>query len=210
MATQSDFYPLILPAVPGCPYPTVDLAINRAAIELCEQGRVWEESLDAITLAAGAEAYSLDLPAHAVLVTLRNVRLDGQTLAPIPSWATLEGRTAQPARPTHYAVRAGELVVYPPPSAEASGARITLVGTLKPTFNAASLPNVLLSEHMGTVAEGAKAFLKQMTGTAWFDPSGFVLANQQFKEGVSRARINVEHGFAAGSLSVTPRRYGQR
>lgn len=210
MATQSDFYPLILPAVPGCPYPTVDLAINRAAIELCEQGRVWEEVLTPAALVADAESYTLALPASSVLVCVRNVRLDGRALTPVTSWIEFNGRTAQPAMPTHYAIHDSEIVLYPAPSAEAAGRQVTISATLKPTFNAASLPNVLLAEHMGTVAEGAKAFLKQMTGTAWFDPSGFALANQQFKEGVSRARIHVEHGFASGSLSVKPRRYGQR
>lgn len=208
MAKHSDFYPLILPAVPGCPYMTVDLAINRAAIDLCDQGRVWEESLDAMTLIGGIDAYELDLPAGAVLVCVRNVRLDARPLQLITSWTDFEGRAAQPGQPTHYAMRGNELVVYPAP--HQSGGRLTLVATLKPAFNATSLPDVLLQTHMGTVAEGAKAYLKEMTGTAWFDPSGFALASQHFRKGVSLARINVEHGFAAGSLSITPRRYGQR
>lgn len=208
MAKHSDFYPLILPAVPGCPYMTVDLAINRAAIDLCDQGRVWEEALDALTLINGIDAYELDLPAGAVLVCVRNVRLDARPLQLITSWTDFEGRAAQPGQPTHYAMRGNELVVYPAP--HQSGGRVTLVATLKPAFNATNLPDVLLQTHMGTVAEGAKAYLKEMTGTAWFDPSGFALASQRFRESVSRARINVEHGFAAGSLSITPRRYGQR
>lgn len=208
MAKHSDFYPLILPAVPGCPYMTVDLAISRAAIDLCDQGRVWEESLDALTLISGIDAYELDLPAGAVLVCVRNVRLDARPLQLITSWTDFEGRAAQPGQPTHYAMRGNELVVYPAP--HQSGGRVTLVATLKPTFNATSLPDVLLQTHMGTVAEGAKAYLKEMTGAAWFDPSGFALASQRFRESVSRARINVEHGFSAGSLSITPRRYGQR
>ena len=208
MAKHADFYPLIMPAVPGCPYMTVDLAINRAAIDLCDQGRVWEESLDAMTLISGIDAYELDLPAGAVLVCVRNVRLDARPLQLITSWADFEGRAAQPGQSTHYAMRGNELVVYPAP--HQSGGRVTLVATLKPAFNATSLPDVLLQAHMGTVAEGAKAYLKEMTGTAWFDPSGFALASQRFRESVSRARINVEHGFAAGSLSITPRRYGQR
>lgn len=208
MAKHADFYPLILPAVPGCPYMTVDLAINRAAIDLCEQGRVWEESLDALTLIGSIDAYELDLPGGAVLVCVRNVRLDARPLQLITSWADFEGRAAQPGQPTHYAMRGNELVVYPAP--HQPGGRVTLVATLKPKFNANTLPDVLLQTHMGTVAEGAKAYLKEMTGTAWYDPSGFALASQRFSEGISRARINVEHGFAAGSLSITPRRYGQR
>ena len=208
MAKHSDFYPLILPAVPGCPYMTVDLAINRAAIDLCDQGRVWEESLDAMTLIGGIDAYELDLPASAVLVCVRNVRLDGRPLQLVTSWTDFEGRTAQPAKPTHYAVRGNEIVVYPKPDPESAGGRITLVTTLKPGFNTKTLPDVLLATHMNTVAEGAKAFLKEMTGTAWFDPSGFALATQRFREGISRARINIEHGFAAGSMTASPRKYG--
>ena len=210
MARQADFYPLVLPAVLGCPYMTADMAINRAAIELCSQARVWEESMDSIALQAGIEAYEIDPPPHSVLVCVRNVRLNGR---PFPilveSWAELHGNAdAAPGMPTHFAMRGNELVVYPLPAPEAAGARVTLAATLKPTHTATALPDVLLASHMDTVAEGAKGFLKEMTGTAWFDPSGAAYANQRFREGIARARINVEHGFVASSLSVTPRRFG--
>jgi len=208
MAHHADFYPLILPAVPGCPEMTVDLAINRAAIDLCEQGRVWEVALDALSLIGGLDAYALDLPTAAVLVCVRNVRLDTRPLQPVTDWQTLIGRSAQPGQPTHYAVRGDELVLYPAPSQ--SGGVLTCSATLKPTFSATTLPDVLLAEHMATVAEGVKSYLKDMTGTAWFDPAGFALANQRFQAGISRARIDIEHGFAAGSLTIAPRRYGQR
>lgn len=207
MASQADFYPLILPAVAGCPEPTVDLAVTRAAVEFCEQSRVWEVALDSITLSAEDDTYPLPLPDDALLVCVRNVRLDGRSLQPVTDWQTFIGRTAQPGLPTHFAVRGNDLLLYPAP---VQSGTVTLSATLKPTFNAATLPDVLLTDHMPSIAEGAKAFLKEMTGTAWFDPAGFALASKRFSDAISKARIDVEHGFAAGSLTIAPRRYGRR
>lgn len=208
MAKHADFYPLILPAVLGAPYPTVDFAINRAAIDLCERARVWEEAIDASTLVAGIDAYLLDLPRGASLVCVRNVRLDGHALALVESWAELDRRAEPPSSPRCYTMRGDEIVVYPAPAAEAAGGQLTLVATLKPTYTATALPDVLLAGHMAALAEGAKAYLKEMSGTPWFDPNGAAVAQARFNESMSRARINVEHGFAAGSLSVTPRAFG--
>lgn len=211
MARHADLYPLLLPFVPGCPYPTVDLAISRAAGELCEQSRAWEEALSPIALSEGVEAYEIDLPSDSVLVCVRNVQLNGRDLHVNPSWPALvaSSSTLAHATPSHYAMRGNELVVRPIPSPEAAGGVVTLVATLKPSISATSLPDVLVSEHMAAVCEGAKSFLKEMTGAAWFDPSGAAMANQRFRDAIARARISVEHGRAAGSLSVAPRHFGQ-
>lgn len=203
MAKPADFYPLILPTVLGAPYPTVDLAINRAAAELCESARVWEEFLDPITLRPGVAAYPLDLPAGSILVCARSIELDGVPLAlsqTIPRTAATQGM------PVLAYIRAGELMVSPAP--DTPGGVLTVFVTLRPSITATQLPDVLLDRHMVTVAEGAKAFLKEMTGAAWFDPAGYSLARQTFLYNVSRARIAVEHGFVGGSLAVAPRAFG--
>lgn len=208
MASHADFYPLILPAVLGCPYPTVDFAINRAAIELCQAGRVWEEAIAPVVLEAGVTAYEIGLPTDAVLVCIRSAQMGGDSLPAAQSWIDLEAIDAPAAEPEKYAMRGQELIVHPKPAT--TGARITLVATLKPSFTARTLPDVLLGMHMATIAEGAKAFLKEMSGTTWFDPSGAVFSHQRFRDEVSRARIAIEHGFVSGSLSVTPKPFGQR
>ena len=208
MARHADFYPLILPAVLGCPYPTVDFAINRAAIELCQAGRVWEEAIDPVVLVAGVSTYDVSLPTDSVLVCIRSAQMGGDSLPAAQSWIELEAIDAPAAVPEKYAMRGQELIVHPKPAT--TGARIALVATLKPSFTARTLPDVLLDMHMAAVAEGAKAFLKEMSGTAWFDPSGAVFSHQRFRDEVSRARIAIEHGFVSGSLSVTPKPFGQR
>lgn len=206
MAAHAALYPWILPAAPGCPQPTVDLAINRASAEFCDASRAWEEALDPLTLIAGVDAYEIDLPADAVLVCVRSARLDGHPLRLAQSWAALPDANGQPGLPACAAVRGAELVLAPPPSA--SGGVLRLIATLRPSFAATSLPEVLVERHALAVAHGAKAFLKEMSGTPWFDPTGYAVARQSFEQAIARARIQQEHGFVGGSLSVTPRPLG--
>ncbi len=97
MASHADFYPLILPAVLGCPYPTVDFAINRAAIELCQAGRVWEEAIDPVVLVAGVSTYDVSLPTDSVLVCIRSAQMGGDSLPAAQSWIEFEAIDA-PAR----------------------------------------------------------------------------------------------------------------
>ena len=58
------------------------------------------------------------------------------------------------------------------------------------------------------IASGALAILKRMPGNAWTDPQGAVTAYQLFQLRKAEARIEYESGRVAGSLRVTPRRFG--
>lgn len=210
MAQHADFYPLILPAVNQCPSMTADLAINRVAHELCRDARAWEDDLDAVVLTAGMDRYDLSLPSGAVLVCVQRLAIADRALTPVGSVHGLAGAAnGTPyvfAHTTDYGQP--QVVLYPTPDASVAGQMAVPTCTLAPTFTATTLPDVLLLRYADAIAEGAKAHLKGMSGTPWFDPGGAQVAFQFFMQRKAEARIQKEAGFVSGSMRTTPRAFG--
>lgn len=108
--------------------------------------------------------------------------------------------------PAIYAVLGSTLYVTPTPNE--AGKVATLLCAFAPRFTASVLPDVLVGRYAEAVASGALAILKRMPGNAWTDPQGAVTAYQLFQLRKAEARIEYESGRVAGSLRVTPRRFG--
>ena len=59
MKPWGDFYDLIMPDLPGCPFVVVDNALRQSAISFCEQSLAWRWDHPDISIAAGTAAYAL-------------------------------------------------------------------------------------------------------------------------------------------------------
>lgn len=190
MAKHDDFYPLLLVELPGCPIPTIKLALNRSASRFCEKSKAWREKLDPITAVVGTTEYEIDLlPADSRLILIDQVWLDGREMDPSlyeKSTLTLLKLTTAPSA-------AGTLEV---------------LAVLAPTLDAQSLPDVLADRWYEGVSEGAKAFLKKIPNQPWYDPTGAATAEQLFISKAAEARIESETGFVRGSMRTTPRAFG--
>lgn len=207
MKSHADFYPLVMPAVPNCPSMTVDLALNRAAHEFCSHSRCWEQPLDPFVLRAGQDRYELEVPTGAVMVCVQTVTVREHDLAPVRRARDLR-RVEIHGTPYAFAFDDTEepaVLVSPVPNEDDAGVMVEPICTLAPSFNATSLPDVLAVRYMDAIAEGAKFYLKTMTGTPWFDPDGAQLAGALFAQRKAEARIQKESGFVASSMRVTPR-----
>lgn len=203
------FYPMLLAELPGCPLPLVRSALNRSAAEFCAASLAWQEDLDPIQVATGIAEYELDLPADSQLVVIRKgeLKINGRPLLPISNASAVNPSVT--GSPTHYFQRGyGAVGLYPNPS-DATGLLMTVRAVLKPTATASSLPAILADRYYEGVSEGAKAILKRMPGKAWSDPAGAALSYQLQKTEAAKARISNEAGFVAGSMSMTPRKYGR-
>lgn len=211
MALHEAFYPLILPAVAQCPLMTVDLAINRVAHEFCRDSRAWEVDLDPIVLSDGMDRYDLFLPTGAVLVCVQRLSLDNRDLQPMQSLRSL-GSVPLSGTPYHFAHTTDygqhQVVLHPVPDDSVAGSMVVPTCTLAPTFNATTLPDALVYRYADAIAEGTKAHLKAMSGTAWFDPAGAQAAIQLFMQRKAEGRIHTETGFVAGSVRTTARAFG--
>lgn len=207
MAAHEALYPLILPEVPQCPYPTVDTAINRAAQEFCRDSRVWETS-QAVTLVDGQQTYPLVVPSDADVVSVRRVTFRHIIIRPSHDATRLLERAESEGQPALYSLSGEDLTVFPIPNSSVVGEDMAVICHFAPRFNSASIPDVLTQKWAEGVAAGALSILKRMPSKPWTDYPGAVPAHQVFAREKAKARIEQEHGAVTGSLRVTPRKFG--
>ena len=206
MAAHESLYPLIVPEVLGCPTPTIDSAINRAAADFCRRSGVWRADLDPVVLVADQWRYTLTLPADAVLVSIDAARAGLRLLGPVSDPHGVLPWGQEPGEPTRYALSADESAILVHPAPVAAGS-LSVSVVLAPTLGAATLPDLLVNRYYEGVAEGAKAILRRMPGQPWTDVNAAQLAALTARQKADEARVEREWG-AARSLSVTPRAFG--
>ena len=73
----SDFYSWVLPSVPGCPNPTLDLHIRQAAIEFCRRTLCLVRTLDPVEANGMDIRFDLDLLSQTQAVKLMAVAVNG-------------------------------------------------------------------------------------------------------------------------------------
>jgi len=206
-------FPYILPDVPGAPDVTVKQALINSAIEFCTLTHVWDEIQDPLPLVDGQADYDVDSPNGGRVLTVKNVWALNRELRPvtmnelvqlIPNWQEATG-----SMPAYYNTPGdlGSITVYPIPVG-ANGATITIRAVYTPSLNAVLLPDPLINRYLEPLMSGAKARLMLTPGKGWSNPQLGAYHQQQFDDGVLKAKIDVLHDKTQGSLRVKPLRFG--
>ena len=212
MAIELDvFLPHILPDVAGCPAFTARLAIIEAAIELCTDSGAWTETLDLIYTSAGTHSYELDLPKDARALLITNVwapsgELTAKSVTEIarlvPDWQSAKGTPAYFNQQNWTEFR-----VYPIPNSPESAA-LTVRAQLAPTRAASTLPDFMADRHFQGIVSGALARLMLKPAQAWSNPQLAAYHKTEFRLACGNAKVEIFHDRVAGSMRVTPRRFG--
>lgn len=212
--TLEEFYPYILAEVPGCPDPLININLVASAIEFCTKSLAWSETTAAIPLVDAQPDYVITAPANARALMPRDVWVDGSRMDPktvdelakvLPNWLTATGST-----PAFYnaAITRGAIRVYPTP-ANVTTQALTIRAAFIPTPAATALPDFLGQYHMEAIASGAKARLMGMPTVPWSNPALGMYHKELFGAAIVDARITEVHDRVQGSVSITPRRFGQ-
>lgn len=169
MRTWDFFYPDVLPEVLGCPEPTVDRHILRAAERLCAEARIWRADLDPIVTVDTVNTYDIDTPDSDTAVD----RIVAATLGGID--VTLEGADGSTAQERQQAIRGpwrvtcpdtGTVTILPMPAA---GQTLLLTAILKPSPTASGFSsNALADQYRIAIATGALSTLLLVKGP-WRD-----------------------------------------
>jgi hypothetical protein len=192
MATYADFLPEVRIEVSDAPKQVMLTAIVWACRELCNQSLVWRHMSDSTLLFEGAEEMDIDdIPAHSEISRLIACTVDGQKLVlGRDASVSLDGLTVQLAAPT---------------SRQCTG-QVTVA--LRPTRQAAELPDWIVSNYSDTVAHGALYRLQTNPTKTWGNPQSASFHYAQFCSGVARAKIDtVRSGRQTATLSVRPVRF---
>lgn len=202
MGLFSDLLPEVLPDVPDCLNIVMEKAIRDAAIKFCEETHIWEVDLPTISLLADTAEYALAPPTNQQIIKLTQVIMNGRMIEPTSivnldsrstTWRALIG-----TQPTNWLmVNPVTLRAYPIPSVDGA---ITAKAIVKPSRTATGIDDFISNDYYLAIAAGAKALLCAMPHKAWTALELVSYYQSIFNEGVNRAKLYKNSGFASADL----------
>ena len=199
----SDFYCWVLPSVPGCPNPSLDLHIRQAAIDFCRRTLCWVRTLDPVEANGVDIRFDLDLPSQTQAVKLMAVAVNGLEYLLVDTQRGLH--LVRQGSGADFSFTQDKLTLDVHPLRQ-RGDSIEVDMALAPSFNAGSIETDLASPYVQEIAQGALATLQMMAGVAWSDP-GLAVANKAlFNQRVATVAMHFARGQGAARV-VSSRRY---
>lgn len=202
MAALSDFFPVVTTDIAGCPTPILEAAVRKAAITFCEDTLLLVETLAAFSSVAGTAEYTLSPPADHEVFTVLAVRYGEALLQPVSRTSMLQYGTEPDYPEGFWFERPTTLRLWGPADAVYD---LTVSVTLKPTFSATTVADILRTDWEDEIAHYAKYWLARQPGKAWSNPELAATSFELYHRGVARCRRAEETGHAHAPLSVAMR-----
>ena len=201
MAKISDLESLARPYIRDCPKLLVARELLRAARKFCQESQVWQETYH-IGFAAGLSEGQINMKDGQAMQAIIDVRKMGGTesLIKTPSPRFLQTASGEPRA---YAATTSRLYIGPLPTDTYIAEALIAV---KPSLSATTLPDDFLEDWGEAVAHGAVESLLNMPDTDWYDPKASMGHGNQFRNGITDARVRMSQGFS----NASPRASGGR
>lgn len=190
MAALSSFMSRVLVHVPHAPQPLVHQALRDAAREFCRRTLIWRDWVACVKSVSPVNEYTPTLPTDSAAVRLDMVTLDDKPVAvesytcPAIDWQAAPEDLMQGAI-------TDDLVVFTLLGAEVDGdvkARVTLM----PTPSASTLPDLLATRYLETIAFGAASLVRSAQGSsATYDEAAAERLRGRFEAGLASATTDV-------------------
>jgi len=201
----ADFFPRVLPHLPGCPDPLAAQLILDTAIQFCEASGAIRQTLDPIKLIPNTGVYEFEPPTQQQVVRIFRAHIDGRDLhlAPLSEYPLLTEQVGQP-RVLHTTRTDGlpELVLTPTPDAAST---LSLDVALRPTRAATTLADDLFDLWLDAISTGAISAAQRMVGQPFTDMPSAGQRHAEFRSHISRARINALMGQVHSAQRVRSR-----
>lgn len=215
MAAYEDFFPNILPEVPGCAEVLAENAVRNAVIEFCEKSLILTRDHDPVSLKAGIVDYDLEPPTGYIVVKVMKAWLENNELTPLaPDFvreAAVYNRLFSSYQSNSDTPRAflqkdeRTVSVWGVPDKDYKNG-LTMRVALKPTRAATSVEDVLLEDYAETIASGALYRLMMSAGKPYTNNEMAAVHKGLFQQGINMARQRATHGQVRSTLSVKLRR----
>ena len=203
MIVWEQFFPDLLPYVPGCAEPAAEHALRRSAQRFFSRTRVWTLWLDALSCNAGVIEYDLNLESKSELVRLERATLAGRDIAvvaPEALPANWQDFPSQCGACIHSSNRQS-VIVLPPPG---EGALLNIEASLKPANTAVGVEQRFFDSYAEVIAKGARAYLMRQPGMPYSNPAEAQLLEQEFGDAMATIAMQRNRGFS----SYRPRQRG--
>lgn len=199
MKTLEQFFPDLMPNVPGCPEAVAEHAIRRAVQMFCEKTRAWRVVMDPITTFIDTDEYDLPLDTNTELVRIERAQLGGRDVA-----VATEQQASSRCRDTISCFDGKTVFVNPMPAADQI---ILLTCAIKPGNRATSVEDFLHDEHAELIALGAGAMLKKQPQKAYTDAVQAALDMEAFDLKCARLKVRLWRGNSRNAPGVLPSWY---
>lgn len=186
MTDLEDFLPKVLPFAPGCPEPTAFEHIRNAAMEFCEETKLWraEDTFD-----VGDDPNVVCTPQGAVIHQIERCDFDGKRLDPAgigwldehhPDWRSDEFKLE--GRPQYFTQICPDTVRVVPHQQ----GRLKVWLRLKPSEDADQLPDFIAAQHRNLIGWGALAGILMLPNQPFSDPNRATYFQGKFDQALGR------------------------
>lgn len=199
MKTWDQFYPYVLPQVPGFVLPTVDIQLRLAAQEWCERTLCWREWLDDVTTTATDLQYDFEVDTDKQVVQLLRATLDGQDLEVLtPDQLPSNWRTA--AAGCDRGIFTIDRVSFNVVPQQAADLVVQTEVALKPSITARGVDDQVFSQYVNEIANGAIGRMHMMPGAPWALPNSPLPA--QFQAAIDKTASDVWHAHSRAPMRI--------
>ena len=214
-ASYEDFFPNIMPEVPGAAEMLVVNAVRNYCIEFCEKSLVMVRDHDPVTLKQGVVDYDLEPTKGYIVVKVMQAWLEDTPLTPLaPDFvreASVYNRLFssyqdKSSTPRFYLQKDERSVsVWNPPEKDYPSG-LTMRVALKPTRASESIESVILEDYAETIASGALSRLMISVGKPYSNEKMAAVHRTLFQQGINVARQRATHGQVRSVMSAKLRR----
>ncbi|SOD42370.1 phage adaptor protein [Nitrosovibrio sp. Nv4] len=206
MKLWSEFYDLIIPDVPGCPFAAADIALRQSAITFCEQSLAYKATHGDIAVTSGTASYAFVPPAQAVIHTITyaqfdddELRITGESGIHIADWRNETGT------PEYIMGGATSLTLVPEP--DVSGT-LTMIVALKPSVDATGVDDLLFNEYREAIVHGALSRLMLSPKKPYSSAQLAAYHAQQFTIKTAAAGMRAARNYTRSPLQTSILRRG--
>jgi hypothetical protein len=186
MRTWDVFFPDVLPDVLGCPEPTVERHLLRAAIDFCTRARVWRQDLDRIITRDGRADYDISWPDQAQGVELIGATLDGDDIDLEVADGTTAGQRQQ-GTSGRRRVLSQDLVTATVMPTPGEGQVLVLAAILCPSEDATGVPDIIGDRFRKAIATGALQTLLKINKAPWANAGLSTDKGNEFDKAIAQA-----------------------
>lgn len=202
MKPWSNFYDLVMPGLPGCPFVMVDNALRQSAMVFCEQSLAWRFNHPDIPVIAGTAEYAFLPPADAAVHCVTHAVLNGEEIEThtgesgiaIWNWRNQSG--------TPLYVLGGATAVTLVPIPDTAGI-LTMVVALKPSASSTGIDDTLFNEFRESIIHGALAQLMLSPEKPYTNAQLATHHQRQFGISTAAAGMRVARSYTRAPLRTT-------
>jgi len=199
-----DWFPLVLPRLPGCPDVILRIAVRESAVEFCRRTRLMRGTIS-VTTQVGRAAYPMNAPTDTVVSMIDEILRDDMTLIASSEEDFRDSRydRASGTPEAYYIAGNRALVLGPIPDAVET---LSVRCVLKPDSQAESLDDALWEDWRNAIAAGACAYARR-SYSAWMDAALEADETMRFEDAVGQAQRNNATGRTRKRLRATSHFY---